>query len=295
VQECTAAPDTAGVPLRLLTWNLYHGRDFPPDPGLFTPRSRILRVSERNATHVQVNRYLLREFSEVLCGAAWDIALLQESPPRWGEPLAAHCASEAHGVLTSRNTLGRLRSFLARINPDLIGANEGGSNLTLVRGAAGTIVERRALVLRPGPVPERRMMAFTVAELADGEAICISNLHASAGRPLAALAEEEVLAAAERSVEWAAGRPLVLGGDLNLRPAQSGVYELLAERFSLAGPTAPNSLDHLLVRGLTVEMAPTPWPPQRRELQRDGFALRLSDHAPVESVFEFSAAPPARG
>ncbi len=44
-------------------WNLFHGRDFPPDPALFTWRSRLLRVTERNATHAQVNRDLLDEFA----------------------------------------------------------------------------------------------------------------------------------------------------------------------------------------------------------------------------------------
>ena len=28
--------------MRVLSWNLYHGRDFPPDPALFTLRSRLL-------------------------------------------------------------------------------------------------------------------------------------------------------------------------------------------------------------------------------------------------------------
>ena len=54
--------------MRVLSWNLYHGRDFPPDPALFTWRSRLLKMTERNATHVQVNRPLLGEFASVLDG-----------------------------------------------------------------------------------------------------------------------------------------------------------------------------------------------------------------------------------
>ncbi len=46
-----------------IAWNLFHGRDFPPDPGLFTWRSRLLGCSEANATHVQVNRDLRPEFA----------------------------------------------------------------------------------------------------------------------------------------------------------------------------------------------------------------------------------------
>ena len=69
--------------IRVLSWNLYHGRDFPPDPALSTWRSRLLRITERNATHAQVNRSLLEEFGRVLNGFEWDVALLQEAPPRW--------------------------------------------------------------------------------------------------------------------------------------------------------------------------------------------------------------------
>src|SRR6185369_16973958 len=54
----------------VLVWNLFHGRDFPPDPGLRTWRSRLLRFDERNETHVQVNRDLTAEFAQLLSGAA---------------------------------------------------------------------------------------------------------------------------------------------------------------------------------------------------------------------------------
>ena len=64
--------------LRALTWNLFHGRDFPPDPRLFTWRSRLLRTSERNATHMQVNRDLFAAFATILSATEWDVALLQE-------------------------------------------------------------------------------------------------------------------------------------------------------------------------------------------------------------------------
>ena len=36
--------------MRLLTWNLFHGRDHPPDPALFTRRSLWLRAEEHNET-----------------------------------------------------------------------------------------------------------------------------------------------------------------------------------------------------------------------------------------------------
>ena len=96
--------------LRALTWNLFHGRDFPPDPSLLTLRSRLLCWSERNDTHLQLNRDLFDEFAGVLAGAPWDVALLQESPPRWSEALARACGATAHRVLTSRNSFAALAS-----------------------------------------------------------------------------------------------------------------------------------------------------------------------------------------
>ena len=265
----------------VIAWNLFHGRDFPPDPKLRTWRSRLLRIDERNATHVQVNRDLSGEFAELLSATAWDVALLQECPPRFAEPLAAACRAEAHQVLTSRNALGPLRGLLARQNPDLMASGEGGSNLTLVRvpGGLGGIAERRDLTIHESE-PERRAMAFT--RTASG--VCVANLHATNDRPK--LAAQDVLKGARAATEWAGAAPLVFGGDLNLRPArQPEIFDRLRDEFGLAAPTAPDAIDHILVRGLEVIHPPSRWPPERRELPLEGRALRLSDHAPVEARF----------
>jgi endonuclease/exonuclease/phosphatase family metal-dependent hydrolase len=271
------------LPVRFtaIAWNLFHGRDFPPDPRLRTLRSRLFRITERNATHVQVNRGLLSEFADLLAEAEWDVALLQECPPRFADPLARACDAAAHRVLTSRNALGALRAFAARLNPDLIASGEGGSNLTLVRtgGPLGGIEERRELAIHSGPL-ERRAMAFTRT----GSGLCLANLHASAHR--LDLAAEDVLRAATAASEWSGGRPLLFGGDLNLRPDESpAVFAELRERFGLAPPTAPDAIDHLLARGLEIIEPPHRWPPERREVRVEERALRLSDHAPVEGTF----------
>ncbi|HYP56400.1 MAG TPA: endonuclease/exonuclease/phosphatase family protein [Solirubrobacterales bacterium] len=261
-----------------LTWNLFHGRDFPPDPALRTWRSRLLGTSERNETHVQVNRGLPREFAEMLASAEWDVALLQECPPRFAAPLARACGAEAHRVLTSRNSFLPLRQLAARLNPDLIASGEGGSNLTLVRGD-GAIAERREVAIHTGPL-ERRAMALTRI----APELCVANLHASADR--VDLAAEDVLRAARIATEWAGEAPLLFGGDLNLQPSESGeVFEELRERFGLAPSTAPNAIDHLLARRLEIAERPRRWPSERREVRRDGLAIRLSDHAPVEATF----------
>jgi endonuclease/exonuclease/phosphatase family metal-dependent hydrolase len=262
--------------IRATTWNLFHGRDFPPDPRLFTWRSRLWRRSERNAAHVQVNRELSREFAAMLSAARWDIALLQECPPRWCASLAAACNAESLRSLTSRNWLGFVRGPLARWNPDLLGSWEGGSNLILVRGSAAGLVDRRELVLTRRP--ERRTVAF--ARLRSG--LCVSNLHASTNP---ARAEADVRRAVEAAVGWAGDSPLILGGDFNLRPSQTRLFQELAERFGLSAPTAPDSIDQLLGRRLEIVDSPASWPPEARELPWEGLRLRLSDHAPVEARF----------
>jgi endonuclease/exonuclease/phosphatase family metal-dependent hydrolase len=274
------------VEFTAVSWNLFHGRDFPPDPALFTWRSRLLRIEERNATYAQVNRELVDEFAAVLAGAKWDVALLQECPPRFAEPLAAACGAEAHRALTSRNSLAPLRTWIARHNPDLIASGEGGSNLTLVRpgGSLGEIIERRELTIHSGR-PERRAMAFTRIAGGGGAQICVANLHATNDQPQ--LATEDVLRAAAVAVEWAGAAPLLFGGDLNLRPAEDALaFERLESEFSLSGVTAPRAIDHLLGRGLGVVAAPAPWTGERRERPHDNLRLRLSDHAPVEGTFQ---------
>ncbi len=289
----------------VLTWNLFHGRDFPPDPGLLTRRSRLLRKTERNATHAQVNRDLLTEFARLLAEAEWDVALLQECPPRFAEPLARACDAAGHRVLTSRNSLAPVRRLAARLNPDLIASGEGGSNLTLVRRSfrcafctaevqkeqrkPGTdaiaeggeaIAERREVTIHAGPL-ERRAMALTRT----GSGLCVANLHASAHR--IDLAAEDVLRAAEAADEWSGDAPLIFGGDLNLQPRESpAVFAELRDRFGLTPTTAPDAIDHLLARGLEVVEPPRRWASERREVPGDdGLALRLSDHAPVEATF----------
>ena len=90
-------------------------------------------------------------------------------------------------------------------------------------------------------------------------------------------------------MRWSGSAPLVLGGDFNLRPRSTGVFAELERRYGLAGPTAPDALDHLLARGLDIVRPATAWPAQARELQApvglELRRLRLSDHAPVEASF----------
>lgn len=268
--------------MRVLSWNLYHGRDFPPDPALFTLRSRLLRTTERNATHVQVNRPLLDEFARVLDGLEWDVALLQEAPPRWFAELRRRTRANGVRTFTSRNVLPPLQGLLADLNPDLIASWEGGSNQILVREPGRIAAHRELTIARK---PERRRMHWARLELPGEARLCVANLHATAGRP--DQAGPEVVAAAEVAVGWSGDDALVFGGDLNLRPAADpGPFAVLEERFGLREPTAPDAIDHVLARGLEIADPPRRLAPERRELTAPGGRrLRLSDHRLIAARF----------
>ena len=120
-----------------------------------------------------------------------------------------------------------------------------------------------------------------------GCGLCVTSLHASTRVPLA---EDEIVAAGDRAVELGGEAPLILGGDFNLRPHSAAAFGTVADRFGLTGITAPDAIDHLLLRGATFAEPPTAWPPERRELPEDGLRLRLSDHAPVEALVELTTA-----
>lgn len=171
--------------MRILTWNLFHGRALPP-----------------------AGRDLQDEFAAALRGWDWDVALLQEVPPWWPAALGRACAAGARSALTSRNTLLPLRRLIAQRAPDLMKSGGGGCNAILVRGAA--ITEHRTVTLRHRP--ERRV-AHAV-RLADGT--WIANLHAQVHSEAHAQAD---LATAAVALDAWAGRtaPVVLGGDTNTR------------------------------------------------------------------------------
>jgi endonuclease/exonuclease/phosphatase family metal-dependent hydrolase len=270
------------VLLRVLGWNLYHGRDFPPDAGLLTWRSRLLRTTEHGATHAQVNRSLRGEFERLLADRfEWDVALLQEAPPRWFAPLARATRASGALALTSRNVMPALQRPLADWNPDLVASWEGGSNQTLVRGGRLLDVRRLTLTRRP----ERRRMLWLRVRFDDGRELCVANLHASASRRDAAT--REVVHAAERAVEWSGDAPLVFGGDFNLRPReQPAPFAALRDQLGLQRPTAPGAIDHLLTRGLEIVEAPHALSAAAREIVgSENVRVRLSDHAAVTATF----------
>lgn len=265
-----------------MSWNLFHGRDFPPERSLLTWRSRLLRLPELGEQYAQVNRSLRDEFAGWIAARPWEVALLQETPPRWQRALADAAGASSAIALTSRNSLPRLRRAAATLNPDLIASGEGGSNQTLVRAPA-RIAEVRRLTLTE--LPERRRMLWTLLETPGGERLAVANLHATAGDVPKAAAEVE--RAAEQAVEWAGEAPLVFGGDFNVRPFQQPeLFERLRDRFGLERRTGPRTLDHLLARGLEPVEPPRRLEPEERDVPGPGGRrIRLSDHTPVVASF----------
>lgn len=239
--------------MRVLSWNLFHGRSLPP-------RSRSL----------------LAEFTAKLAAWSWEIALLQEVPPWWPAHLASELGVEQRSALTSRNSLLPLRKALAERSPELLKSNGGGCNALLSRTP---IAEHSTLRLRC--LPERRVAQL--ARLQDGT--CVVNVHAST-RP--ARAGQELERLWHHVLDWsAASDRLILGGDLNMRrppsppasppPRRVGAGDAGARAASIAH-VAGSEVDHLFAMGLLPAEDP-----QRidRHASVDGRSVELSDHAPL--------------
>jgi endonuclease/exonuclease/phosphatase family metal-dependent hydrolase len=271
--------------LVVVSWNVFHGRDAPPGLAVRTPRTMLFRTTLHSETHVQVNRSLYKEFVHVLATSQWHVCLLQECPPRWADRLADECQAASYRALTSRNWLSPLRSVIAERNPDLMGAWEGGSNLTLVR-PPWQLVESTSVLLNPlreRRLRERRRLGLTRL-VRNGRQICAGNLHLSTAPPQAT---REALRAADVALEWAGDTPLVLAGDFNVT-GSGEVFERLCNRAGLCGAHNPG-IDQILARGLAATAPASPWEPEQREIDvlagLERRRLRLSDHAPVEARF----------
>jgi endonuclease/exonuclease/phosphatase family metal-dependent hydrolase len=172
--------------LRVLTWNLFHGRSLPP-----------------------AGRSLHEDYAAAIAGWEWDVALLQEVPPWWPPALAERAGAQERTVLTSRNWLPALQRALAERLPDVMRSWGGGANAILSRRG---IEEHRHTTLRRRP--ERRL-AHAVRMADGGWAV---NLHATARHR--ARAAGDLRRARAAALAWSNGAPLVLGGDLNLRDPQ---------------------------------------------------------------------------
>jgi endonuclease/exonuclease/phosphatase family metal-dependent hydrolase len=202
--------------MRVLTWNLFHGRSVP-----------------------DTRRSLLPGFTEAIAGWDWDVALLQEVPPWWPPALARATGAQERTVLTSRNAMPGLRRLIADRRPDLIKSNGGGANAILVRGEISQHARRR---LRAWP--ERR-----VAHAVRTSGLWVGNLHATTHPDARTL--EDLARAGAALAGWAGDGPALLGGDFNIAtPAVPGFTDAGGhgiDRFLIRGPltvaAAPRALD----------------------------------------------------
>ena len=179
-------------------------------------------------------RDLRREFTAALAGWEWDVALLQEVPPWWPAPLAAELDAEYRFVLTSRNGLlaaaPRDRDPLA--GPDQV------KRRRRQRDPRPPRPDRRPPHAAAAPLPRAALGARR--RLACG--IWVVNLHAVRRR--AARAARRRAGRAAPRWPWAAGEPLVVGGDFNLREPRFDGLRHVGER----------DVDHIFI-GDGVEIA----------------------------------------
>jgi endonuclease/exonuclease/phosphatase family metal-dependent hydrolase len=269
------------VSLLVRSWNLFHGNAVPPE-----------------------GRAFLREMVELATADDPDLLCVQEVPVWALERLEEWSGMTAVGAVAQRPRLGplpigaELGRRLTDLDPGLLrSAFAGQANAILVRPEL-RVLETHALVLnaprfreaqarwlRLPPIArlawakERRVAHAVRLALPDGTTLLAANLHATAYRPDARLADAELL----RAAVWldALAGPeerVLLAGDFNVFRRRSWTLrELLSPEWGFGGGGGP-SVDYVLARGVQVQELAA-WPPARRE---HGGRV-LSDHAPIEA------------
>jgi endonuclease/exonuclease/phosphatase family metal-dependent hydrolase len=254
--------------LLVRSWNVFHGRTFPPG---------------RRAYLEQAIELAVRDDPDVLC--------LQELPLWSVERLEAWSGMGAFSART-RHRLGRLGRRPTDIHHGTFRSSLTGQANAVLVARRHAVADHRRLVLNSrlfaareahrlglgirvvlAWTGERRVAQALRITTASGSSIVLLHLHLTHRRDRR-LAEAELRRAVRFGEQLAAdGEPLVVAGDLNLTAASPALAELTEGGFSAAGPL----IDHIVVRGLPS----TPlfvWPDERRTL--DGRVL--SDHPPVE-------------
>jgi endonuclease/exonuclease/phosphatase family metal-dependent hydrolase len=306
----------AGATLRILTWNLYHGRDGLPGLGA-TWASTFLRRPVDAGVHVHLNRKLTGLMAERVRSWAPDLCALQEVPTAAVREIVARTGMTAVGATTGP-LIGprRLRDALAACNPDLWRTHEGNANLLLL-GPALALVPGSARAARLNPpreilraaaelgleagellryLPEPRVAVIARVRTPSGAEVAAASVHCHNARHPDLIARE--LARATAALEAAAaGAPMVLAGDLNARPSHPALAAAAALGWDGAPGPAGLGIDRVLTRGLEVVEPERALPPAVREV---GVAfggrarrVRLSDHDPVLAVVRASGSPAA--
>jgi endonuclease/exonuclease/phosphatase family metal-dependent hydrolase len=240
------------VPLLVRSWNIFHGRTYPPG---------------RRAYLEEAIALVSRDHPDVIC--------LQELP-LWSLSQLDRWSGMAVFSARTRHRLGRFGRRPTDVHHGYIRSLlTGQANAILVAKKLSALEHgRRVLSGRLIEWPNERRVSHGVRiRDVNGGELAIVNLHLShtgQGRPTQAELRTTVAFAGELA---RTGEPIVLAGDFNLTSASQGLQELVGVGYSPPG----SGIDHIMVRG-----APsTPlevWPVERRTI--DGRVL--SDHPPVE-------------
>ena len=300
----------AGETLRILTWNLFHGRDGLPGLGA-TPASTLLGRPVDDGVHVHLNRKLTGLMADRVRRWAPDLCALQEVPTAAVDEIVARTGMLAVGATTGP-LIGprRLRDALAACNPDLWRTHEGNANLLLL-GPALEVVPGSERVVRLNPpreilraarelsleagellryFPEPRVAVGARLRTASGAELVAASIHCHNARHPELVVRE--LARATEALEGAArGAPMVLAGDLNARPAHPAIAAAAALGWDVA-EAPPGRIDRVLTRGLEIVEHERALPAAEREVGVTYAGrtrrVRLSDHDPVVAVVRVS-------
>jgi endonuclease/exonuclease/phosphatase family metal-dependent hydrolase len=293
--------------LRILTWNLFHGRDGLP--GLeATRRSTWLRRPEEDGVHVHLNRKHTVEMAARIRSWAPDVCALQEVSRRGLREVVAHTGMRA--VWTATGPLigpAWLRDALAARNPDLWRTHESNVNALLVAPRLAIVPgSRRSVRLNPirtilrdarelrltrGElvrwIPEPRRLVIARVRLTGGTELVAGSVHCHNSRHPEVVGRE-IARAALAVADAAAGGPAVLAGDLNAPPSHPALAALGTAGWEGGAPGGGLGIDRILHLGLEAVEPPRRLDAGEREVGvRWGDRarrLRLSDHDPVVAV-----------
>jgi endonuclease/exonuclease/phosphatase family metal-dependent hydrolase len=256
------------MPLLVRSWNVFHGRTYPPGRQAYLEEAIVLAAKDDP-----------------------DIVCLQELPLWSLRRLEAWSGMAAFSART-RHRLGRVGGRLTDLHHGVLRSSLAGQANAVLVARRHTVDDHLTLVLndrrfcrevaqklglgrgvRRAWARERRVCQALRIPLVDGAPVMLLNLHLThlRERPCA---EAELQRAVRFAEEQAtAGEPLVVAGDFNLTADSLAVVELVEKGFSGPGP----GIDHVLVRGLPSTPLEV-WPVERRA----HLGRTLSDHPPVE-------------